>query len=120
MHPWRTADGAIGGILIFTEDITQERKDKEQLQLAASVFTNAREGILICDPQGAILDANEMFTRITGYSREEDGGAILGCGNRGGKARDFTATCGGRWRRAAGGRARYGTRPKMAEYFRSC
>jgi diguanylate cyclase (GGDEF)-like protein/PAS domain S-box-containing protein len=30
-----------------------------------------REGILICDPQGAILDVNEMFTRITGYSRAE-------------------------------------------------
>ncbi|HEX4309564.1 MAG TPA: EAL domain-containing protein [Acidobacteriaceae bacterium] len=71
MHPWRAAEGAIGGILIFSEDITREKKDKEQLQLAASVFTNAREGILICDPQGAILDGNEMFTRITGYSREE-------------------------------------------------
>jgi PAS domain S-box-containing protein len=39
--------------------------------MAASVFTNAREGILICDPKGAILDVNEMFTRITGYSRAE-------------------------------------------------
>jgi diguanylate cyclase (GGDEF)-like protein/PAS domain S-box-containing protein len=71
LHPWRTADGAIGGILAFTEDITEEKKNKEQLQLAASVFTHAREGILICDPEGAVLDVNEMFTRITGYSREE-------------------------------------------------
>jgi diguanylate cyclase (GGDEF)-like protein/PAS domain S-box-containing protein len=71
MHPWRTAEGTIGGILIFTEDITQAKNDREQLQLAASVFTNAQEGILICDPQGAILDANEMFTRITGYNRAE-------------------------------------------------
>ncbi len=71
IHPWRVADGDIGGIVIFTEDITQQKKDKEQLQLAASVFTNAREGILICDPQGAILDANEMFTHITGYTRAE-------------------------------------------------
>ncbi len=71
MHPWRTAEGSVGGILIFSEDITQRKKDKEQLQLAASVFTNAREGILICDPQGAILDVNEMFTRITGYTRAE-------------------------------------------------
>lgn len=71
MHPWRTADGAIGGVLIFSEDISQQKRDKEQLQLAASVFTNAREGILICDPQGAILDVNDMFTRITGYSRAE-------------------------------------------------
>jgi diguanylate cyclase (GGDEF)-like protein/PAS domain S-box-containing protein len=71
IHPWRTADGGIGGIVIFTEDITQQKKDKENLQLAASVFTNAREGIVICDPHGAILDVNDTFTRITGYSRAE-------------------------------------------------
>jgi diguanylate cyclase (GGDEF)-like protein/PAS domain S-box-containing protein len=71
IHPWRAADGGIGGIVIFTEDITQQKKDKENLQLAASVFTNAREGIVICDPHGAILDVNETFTRITGYSRAE-------------------------------------------------
>jgi PAS domain S-box-containing protein len=71
LHPWRTAEGSIGGILAFTEDITESRKNREQLQLAASVFTNAREGILISDPQGAILDVNDMFTQITGYSRAE-------------------------------------------------
>ena len=71
IHPWRTSEGAVGGILIFSEDITQQKKDKERLQLAASVFTNAREGILISDPTGAILDVNEMFTRITGYTRAE-------------------------------------------------
>jgi diguanylate cyclase (GGDEF)-like protein/PAS domain S-box-containing protein len=71
IHPWRTAEGAVGGILIFAEDITQQRNDREQLQLAASVFTNAREGILICDPNGTILDVNEMFTHITGYTRAE-------------------------------------------------
>ncbi len=71
LHPWRTAEGEIGGLLMFTEDITQRKKDREQLQLAASVFTNAREGIVICDPQGAILDVNDRFTEITGYSRAE-------------------------------------------------
>jgi diguanylate cyclase (GGDEF)-like protein/PAS domain S-box-containing protein len=71
MHPWRTSEGTVGGVLVFTEDITQQKKDREQLQLAASVFTNAHEGILICDPKGAILDVNEMFTRITGYGRAE-------------------------------------------------
>jgi diguanylate cyclase (GGDEF)-like protein/PAS domain S-box-containing protein len=71
LHPWRTAEGTIGGILAFTEDITESKKTREQLQLAASVFTNAREGILICDPQGTILDVNDMFTQITGYSRAE-------------------------------------------------
>ena len=71
LHPWRTGEGTVGGLLIFTEDITQQKQDREQLELAASVFRNAREGILISDARGTILDVNEMFTRITGYSRAE-------------------------------------------------
>lgn len=69
--PWRTAEGAIGGLLIFTEDISQRKRDRDQLELAASVFTQAREGIMITDPGGNILDVNHTFTRITGYSRDE-------------------------------------------------
>ena len=42
-----------------------------RLQLAASVFGHAREGISITDVHGTIVDVNESFTRITGYSREE-------------------------------------------------
>ncbi len=69
--PWREADGAIGGIILFAEDITKDRETEQRLQLAASVFTNAREGIIITDPEGSILEVNEMFTRITGYERDE-------------------------------------------------
>ena len=69
--PWRTGDGEVGGIIIFSEDITHQREAEDRLQLAASVFTNAREGIMICDPEGTILEVNDMFTRITGYTREE-------------------------------------------------
>jgi diguanylate cyclase (GGDEF)-like protein/PAS domain S-box-containing protein len=69
--PWRASDGTVGGIILFAEDITKHRETDERLRLAASVFTNAREGITITDPNGNILEVNEMFTRITGYSREE-------------------------------------------------
>lgn len=48
---------------------------EQQLQLAASVFVHAREGIMITDADGAIIDVNDTFTRITGYSREEALGA---------------------------------------------
>ncbi|MDR3737362.1 MAG: PAS domain S-box protein, partial [Acidobacteriaceae bacterium] len=69
--PWRTGDGSVGGIILFAEDITPQKETEERLRLAASVFTNAREGITITDPDGKILEINEMFTRITGYTREE-------------------------------------------------
>ena len=44
---------------------------EERLQLATSVFTHAREGIVITTLDGKIIDVNEAFTDITGYSREE-------------------------------------------------
>jgi diguanylate cyclase (GGDEF)-like protein/PAS domain S-box-containing protein len=69
--PWRTGDGAIGGIVLFTEDITALKASEDRLQLAANVFTHASEGVLITDGEGVILDANSAFTRITGYTRAE-------------------------------------------------
>lgn len=52
-------------------DISEEKKAHEKLLLAASVFETAREGIVITDPHGNIIDVNESFTHITGYSRDE-------------------------------------------------
>jgi diguanylate cyclase (GGDEF)-like protein/PAS domain S-box-containing protein len=71
VRPWRSGDGAVGGIILFAEDITQQKQTEERLRLAASVFTHAREGILITDADGTIVDVNETFTRISGYCREE-------------------------------------------------
>ena len=69
--PWRAADGSVGGIVLFADDITEQKLAKERLRLAATVFTHAAEGITITDPDGKILEVNEAFTRITGYTREE-------------------------------------------------
>jgi diguanylate cyclase (GGDEF)-like protein/PAS domain S-box-containing protein len=71
MVPWRMDDNSVGGIVLFAEDITALKVGEEKLRLAASVFTHAFEGILITDANGTILDVNDAFTRITGYSREE-------------------------------------------------
>ncbi|WP_126445074.1 diguanylate cyclase domain-containing protein [Sulfuricystis multivorans] len=46
-------------------------KDQQQLKLAAAVFDNATEGMVITDPGGTILDVNAAFTSVTGYGREE-------------------------------------------------
>jgi diguanylate cyclase (GGDEF)-like protein/PAS domain S-box-containing protein len=91
VQPWRKADGSVGGIVLFTEDITEKRVAQERLNLAASVFTNAREAILITSADGAIIEVNEAFTQITGYGREE----VLGQNPRmlqsGRQSRDFYA-----------------------------
>ncbi|MEI7612071.1 MAG: diguanylate cyclase [Betaproteobacteria bacterium] len=42
-----------------------------RVQLAASVFNHAHEGIVITDLNGKIIDVNDAFTQITGYTRED-------------------------------------------------
>jgi diguanylate cyclase (GGDEF)-like protein/PAS domain S-box-containing protein len=69
--PWRAGDGSIGGVILFTEDITERKQTMERLNLAASVFAQTSEGIIITDSRGTILEVNEAFTRISGYSRHE-------------------------------------------------
>jgi len=55
----------------IVQDITERKQVERRLQLAASVFTHAREGITITDASGTIIEVNDTFTLITGYSREE-------------------------------------------------
>jgi diguanylate cyclase (GGDEF)-like protein/PAS domain S-box-containing protein len=52
-------------------DITARKAVEDRLGLAATVFSHAREGILISDANGCIVEANDTFTAITGYTREE-------------------------------------------------
>ena len=73
-------------------DITEHKKIEDQLKLAASVFTHAREGIMITDTSGAIVDVNDTFTCITGYSREEVIGRNPRFLNSGRQSRQFYNT----------------------------
>ncbi|WP_348264102.1 EAL domain-containing protein [Telmatobacter sp. DSM 110680] len=91
VRPWLMGTGDIGGIIIFSEDITARKHAESRLQLAASVFTHAAEGIVITDPSGIILDVNDAFTQITGYSREEAVGMSSNLLRSGRQGREFYA-----------------------------
>ncbi len=68
--PERDADG--GTIWHgYARDITGSRRDDEERRLAAAVFSNTQEGVVITDPDGRIVTINPSFTAITGYAREE-------------------------------------------------
>ncbi len=44
---------------------------KDSMQLAASVFENSQEGIMISDADNRIVDVNRAFSRITGFTRDD-------------------------------------------------
>ena len=69
--PLFDANGAVVGVFGISRDVTEAMRSEARLRLAAGVFTHAREAIMITEPDGTILDVNESFTRITGFTRAE-------------------------------------------------
>ena len=52
-------------------DLTERRRIEENTLLAAKVFDNSVEGILVTDATGCIMRVNHAFTLITGYTEVE-------------------------------------------------
>lgn len=50
------------------QDVTLRRLADEKMRLAAKVFENTSEGVLVTDPNGVIVFTNQAFQEITGYS----------------------------------------------------
>jgi diguanylate cyclase (GGDEF)-like protein/PAS domain S-box-containing protein len=71
MVPETGPDGRIISVLGVGRDLTDHKRTEEQLRLAASVFHNSAEGVLITDAGGVILSVNPAFTKITGYTEDE-------------------------------------------------
>jgi diguanylate cyclase (GGDEF)-like protein/PAS domain S-box-containing protein len=57
--------------LAVVRDITMAKKAEEKLLLAAKVFENTVEGIVVTNTEGTIEQVNPGFTIITGYSAED-------------------------------------------------
>ncbi len=82
----RTADGVAQRLVGTMSDISERKRAEQTLKLAASVFTHTMEGIVITDARGNIVEVNDAFSRITGFSREEAIGQtprILSSGRQG-------------------------------------
>jgi PAS domain S-box-containing protein len=75
MNPWRTADGRIGGVLLFGEVITERVEARRALADSEArfraTFENAAVGIAHVAPDLTWLRANEALCRILGYRADE-------------------------------------------------
>ncbi|MES2819468.1 MAG: EAL domain-containing protein [Pseudomonadota bacterium] len=63
--------GRFEGILGVARDIGQQRRADKELRMAATVFEHSTAAILVTDPAGYIVQVNETFSRVSGYSSDE-------------------------------------------------
>lgn len=116
VRPWHTAEGGIGGIVIFTEDVTEQRKLQELESMLATAVEQGADAVLVTDTKGNIEYVNPAFEETTGYSREE----VLGSNPRilksGAHKESFyrdmwkTITSGNNWRGRLVNRRKDGTK----------
>lgn len=110
--------GRVAGLFGISRDVTERMQQLESLKLAANVFTHAREGIMIADAEGNIVDVNEAFSRITGYSREGRAGRNPVCSVPGVRTGRSTKRSGTTWPSMATGTVKSGTGARMARCLR--
>ena len=74
-RPLRNRQGAISGAVSVFRDITPEKRAAETLreseQRFRALFEDNSAGIVLSSLEGALLDANDAFARMMGYSRLE-------------------------------------------------
>ncbi len=63
--------GKLIGAFEILQDITRHKEADDKLKLAASVFANTSEGIMITGPDNRILSANHSLEGLTGYAAME-------------------------------------------------
>ncbi|BFM09742.1 EAL domain-containing protein [Halioxenophilus aromaticivorans] len=67
----RNASGKPASIITETEDITDKKMVEDKLKIAAQVYQQAGEAIVVADLQRTITSINDAFTVITGYLPDE-------------------------------------------------
>lgn len=63
--------GNVIGLFTLGLDVTELREAESELHLAAGVYDNILEGIVVTDSDGKIISINRSAAEITGFSREE-------------------------------------------------
>jgi PAS domain S-box-containing protein len=76
IHPWHTAAGEVGGIILFTELVTERKRAIEALRLTEERFRLLVQGVKDCAiymlaPDGTVTSWSAAAEQMFGYSEEE-------------------------------------------------
>ncbi|MCK9450225.1 MAG: PAS domain S-box protein [Bacteroidales bacterium] len=71
VHPWYNSSKEIGGIIIYTEDITEKRKIEEAIFEQAQILNQVVEAVVTTDMDGVINMWNDGAQNLFGYTSKE-------------------------------------------------
>ena len=75
VKPWYNDNGNIGGLIMYTADITARKKTEEQLRISEEAFRgnfeNAAIGMALLDISGKWIKVNKSLCEIIGYNEKE-------------------------------------------------
>lgn len=71
VRPWRRVDGTVGGIVIFTEDITERKRGEEARSQLAAIVSSSTDAMMSKTLAGTVLTWNQGAERLFGYRAAE-------------------------------------------------
>jgi PAS domain S-box-containing protein len=75
IHPWMDIDGQVGGIVLFTEDITARKQAEEALRTTEAMNRAAMDkapiGKALVHPDGRFAKVNTALCQLLGHSEDE-------------------------------------------------
>lgn len=77
INPVFGSDGQLKHFVGVQRDITEHKTQQAQIRLAAQVFAQGHEGIVVTDANRLIVLVNDTFTAISGYTQAETLGKNL-------------------------------------------
>lgn len=71
IHPWYTDNNQIGGIIMYTEEITERKKIEEAVFEQAQILNQIVESVVTTDMNGFITMWNRGAEELFGYTKSE-------------------------------------------------
>jgi formate hydrogenlyase transcriptional activator len=85
IRPWYGANGVIGGIIMFSEIITERKKAEQAISFQAHLLNTIEQAVIATDLDGVVIFWNQFAERLYGWAMSEVTGQnlieLLGCGD---------------------------------------